>query len=44
MSNSKDDELDECICWGTDFSGSSVCGVPCPVHSQKKERVPPYDD
>lgn len=21
-----------CICWPTDFSGKSVCGVPCPAH------------
>jgi len=21
-----------CICWGTGFSGMSVCGDPCPVH------------
>lgn len=21
----------ECICWATDGSGFSVCGVPCPV-------------
>ena len=26
------DQADCCICWGTDFSGRSVCGVPCPVH------------
>lgn len=25
-------QSDPCICWGTDFSGRSVCGVPCPVH------------
>ena len=25
-------DQDECICWPTDFSGRSVCGVPCPEH------------
>ena len=26
---------DSCICWPTDFSGRSVCGVPCPAHPPK---------
>lgn len=26
------EEMDSCICLFTDFSGFSVCGVPCPVH------------
>lgn len=26
--------MQECICLFTDFSGFSVCGVPCPVHKK----------
>lgn len=26
---------EDCICWATDYSGRSVCGVPCPVHAEK---------
>ena len=26
------EKMQECICWAMDFSGSSVCGVRCPVH------------
>ena len=26
------EKMESCICWATDFSGRSVCGVPCPVH------------
>ena len=27
-------EQDLCICWPTGFCGRSVCGVPCPVHTE----------
>ncbi len=29
------EKMQGCICWAMDFSGNSVCGVPCPVHSTK---------
>ena len=31
----REDPTYACICYGTDFSGRSVCGVPCPVHCKK---------
>ena len=29
------DEMEKCICLYNDFTGKSVCGVPCPVHAPK---------
>ncbi len=29
-------EREACICMFTDFSGYSVCGIPCPVHKPKE--------
>jgi hypothetical protein len=33
-------EFTDCICYGTDLSGRSVCGVPCPVHGQEEGKKP----
>jgi len=30
-------EQEACICWATDFSGKSICGVPCPVHAPREK-------
>jgi hypothetical protein len=27
-------ERDACVCSWNEFSGRSVCGLPCPVHSK----------
>lgn len=29
------EELEACVCSWNEFSGQSVCGMPCPVHSKK---------
>jgi hypothetical protein len=29
------ERMQECICMWNEFSGRSVCGVPCPVHPTK---------
>jgi len=31
------EKMENCICYGTEYSGRSVCGVPCPVHLKKKK-------
>lgn len=35
----EDFSYEDCICWATEFSGYSVCGVPCPLHSKAKPNV-----
>lgn len=30
------EEQDSCICSWNEFSGYSVCGLPCPVHKAKQ--------
>ena len=27
-------EMDACVCMWNDFSGRSVCGLPCPTHNE----------
>lgn len=30
-------DSDECICYATEYSGFSVCGVICPAHMERAE-------
>lgn len=32
-------EQENCVCSWNDFSGRSVCGIPCPVHQAQLKRA-----